>query len=158
MLVGEAATNQFASGTDDECAEAVLRAPPFAQEDLEDGDEESERLAAAGASCAEDVLALEREGQGALLDVGHAAVVGRLEAREGLAREREVAELDGLIGGLCAGSTQVSANALRCAEQDQRAAAHLERVDELLESVELVAVARLLVVARALLGLSLCPV
>lgn len=84
---------QLASWRDDERPKAVLLSPPLAQQDLEDGDEERERLARSGPRSAEDVLSLESEGETALLDVGHACVVGRFESGEGLAREGEVAKL-----------------------------------------------------------------
>lgn len=54
----ERGTYEFASRRDDESTQSILRAPPLPEENLENGDEESERLAASGPGGTEDVLAL----------------------------------------------------------------------------------------------------
>ncbi|KAJ0161195.1 hypothetical protein CTA2_6617, partial [Colletotrichum tanaceti] len=70
---------QLAGRGDDEGAEAVVLGPSRAVELLEDGDDEGERLSAAGLGGAEDVGALEGEGHGARLDVGEGLERGRSE-------------------------------------------------------------------------------
>lgn len=90
---------QLAGGADDQGAEAVVLGPAGAVELFEDGDEEGECLAAARLSGAEDVVALEGEGDGGALDIGQDFEVGGAQAGCGGVAEGEVGEvLD--VGGL----------------------------------------------------------
>lgn len=70
-----------------------MRPPPLPQKNLENGNEERKRLSASRSGGTKNVLALECEGEGALLDVGEFGVVGGLESSESLLREGEVGEL-----------------------------------------------------------------
>jgi hypothetical protein len=70
-----------------------LRPPPLPQKNLENGNEERKRLAASRSGGTENVLTLECEGEGALLNVGEFGVVGGLKSGESLLREGEVGEL-----------------------------------------------------------------
>jgi len=84
---------QFAGWADDKGAEAVVLGPSFAGELLEDGDQESERLSAAGLRGTEDIFSLEGERDRGALNVGEDFEVGCAEAfRCGLA-EGEVAKI-----------------------------------------------------------------
>lgn len=108
----ESYTHELSRRGDDERAQAVRRAPLFAQQDFENRNEERERLTASGASGPEHVLALECEGEGSRLDVGQLAVVRRLEPGERGGGERQIRK-EGGIGRRLAVSGALRTDELR---------------------------------------------
>ncbi len=84
---------QLSGRADDEGPEPVVLGPSCVVQLFENGDEESERLAAAGLGGAEDVVALEGEGDRGSLDIGQDFEVGGAQAGGGGFAEGEVGEL-----------------------------------------------------------------
>ena len=64
-------THQLSRRRDDQCPQPILRSPLPSIQDLQYGNEECERLAAACARCSKDVLALKRDWETLGLNVSH---------------------------------------------------------------------------------------
>ncbi|CCF42315.1 hypothetical protein CH063_12353 [Colletotrichum higginsianum] len=111
---------QLAGRGDDEGAKAVVLGPSRAVQLLEDGDDEGERLSAAGLGGAEDVGALEGEGHGARLDVGEGLEVGFVQAGLGRFAEGEVGEGFVFALGVLMSATEVSIHCDGMRERENR--------------------------------------